>query len=73
MPLASGRARVGMRRSPRPSSAASQHKHTPNFYSDNSNSSIGVTSGTAAGTGQLGQGQGTEGRRARSRAAVSPP
>ncbi|KAM5245668.1 sperm-associated antigen 4 protein [Ctenodactylus gundi] len=34
-----------MRRSPHPGSAASLHKHTPDFYSENSNSSETVTSG----------------------------
>ncbi|KAM8774079.1 sperm-associated antigen 4 protein [Rhynchonycteris naso] len=38
-----------MRRSPRPGSAASPHNHTPNFYSDNSNSSMSTTSGDSIG------------------------
>ncbi|MXQ86781.1 hypothetical protein E5288_WYG013044 [Bos mutus] len=55
-----------MRRSPRPGSAASQHKHTPNFYSDNSNSSVSVTSGDSCGHRSAGPGPGEpEGRRAR--------
>ncbi|XP_066091817.1 sperm-associated antigen 4 protein [Saccopteryx bilineata] len=38
-----------MRRSPRPGSAASPHNHTPNFYSDNSNSSVSTTTGDSSG------------------------
>ncbi|XP_056667768.1 sperm-associated antigen 4 protein isoform X2 [Monodelphis domestica] len=33
-----------MRRSPRPGSAATPHKHNPDFYSDRSNSSVSATS-----------------------------
>ncbi|XP_073736601.1 sperm-associated antigen 4 protein isoform X6 [Callorhinus ursinus] len=55
-----------MRRSPRPGSATSPHKHTPNFYSDNSNSSVSVTSGDSSGHRSAGPGPGEpEGRRAR--------
>ncbi|XP_025325669.1 sperm-associated antigen 4 protein isoform X5 [Canis lupus baileyi] len=55
-----------MRRSPRPGSATSPHKHTPNFYSDNSNSSVSVTSGDSSGPRSAGPGPGEpEGRRAR--------
>uniref|UniRef100_A0ABI7ZW92 SUN domain-containing protein n=1 Tax=Felis catus TaxID=9685 RepID=A0ABI7ZW92_FELCA len=55
-----------MRRSPRPGSAASPHKRTPNFYSDNSNSSVSVTSGDSSGHRSAGPGPGEpEGRRAR--------
>ncbi|XP_028013652.1 sperm-associated antigen 4 protein isoform X4 [Eptesicus fuscus] len=54
-----------MRRSPRPGSAASPHKHTPNFYSDNSNSSVSTTSGDSSGHRSAGPGPGEpEGRRA---------
>ncbi|NIG60804.1 Sperm-associated antigen 4 protein [Pontoporia blainvillei] len=38
-----------MRRSPRPGSVAFPHKHTPNFYRDNSNSSVSVTSRDSCG------------------------
>ncbi|XP_032318104.1 sperm-associated antigen 4 protein isoform X2 [Camelus ferus] len=62
-----------MRRSPRPGSAASQHKHTPNFYSDNSNSSVSVTSGDSSGHRSAGPGPGEpEGRRARGSSCGEP-
>ncbi|XP_068843894.1 sperm-associated antigen 4 protein isoform X1 [Capricornis sumatraensis] len=62
-----------MRRSPRPGSAASQHKHTPNFYSDNSNSSVSVTSGDSCGHRSAGPGPGEpEGRRARGSSCGEP-
>ncbi|KAB0382558.1 hypothetical protein FD755_004475 [Muntiacus reevesi] len=62
-----------MRRSPRPGSAASQHKHTPNFYSDNSNSSVSVTSGDSCGHRSVGPGPGEpEGRRARGSSCGEP-
>uniref|UniRef100_A0A8C2SCH2 Sperm associated antigen 4 n=1 Tax=Capra hircus TaxID=9925 RepID=A0A8C2SCH2_CAPHI len=62
-----------MRRSPRPGSAASQHKHTPNFYSDNSNSSMSVTSGDSCGHRSTGPGPGEpEGRRARGSSCGEP-
>ncbi|XDA82610.1 hypothetical protein R6Z07F_012522 [Ovis aries] len=62
-----------MRRSPRPGSAASQHKHTPNFYSDNSNSSMSVTSGDSCGHRSAGPGPGEpEGRRARGSSCGEP-
>uniref|UniRef100_A0A8C6DEI5 Sperm associated antigen 4 n=1 Tax=Moschus moschiferus TaxID=68415 RepID=A0A8C6DEI5_MOSMO len=62
-----------MRRSPRPGSAASQHKHTPNFYSDNSNSSVSVTSGDSCGHRSSGPGPGEpEGRRARGSSCGEP-
>lgn len=65
--------RVRMRRSPRPGSAASQHKHTPNFYSDNSNSSMSVTSGDSCGHRSTGPGPGEpEGRRARGSSCGEP-
>ncbi|XP_058989364.1 sperm-associated antigen 4 protein isoform X3 [Mustela lutreola] len=55
-----------MRRSPRPGSAKSPHKHTSNFYSDNSNSSVSVTSRDSSGQRSAGPGPGEpEGRRAR--------
>ncbi|KAF6089463.1 sperm associated antigen 4 [Phyllostomus discolor] len=54
-----------MRRSPRPGSAASPHKHASNFYSDNSNSSVSTTSGETSGHRSGGPGPGEpEGRRA---------
>ncbi|XP_045689278.1 sperm-associated antigen 4 protein [Phyllostomus hastatus] len=54
-----------MRRSPRPGSAASPHKHASNFYSDNSNSSVSTTSGDTSGHRSGGPGPGEpEGRRA---------
>ncbi|CAI9154586.1 unnamed protein product [Rangifer tarandus platyrhynchus] len=62
-----------MRRSLRPGSAASQHKHTPNFYSDNSNSSVSVTSGDSCGHRSAGPGPGEpEGRRARGSSCGEP-
>ncbi|KAB0399050.1 hypothetical protein E2I00_004191 [Balaenoptera physalus] len=55
-----------MRRSPRPGSAVFPHNHTPNFYSDNSNSSVSVTSGDSCGHRSAGPEPGEpEGRRAR--------
>ncbi|KAM5220401.1 sperm-associated antigen 4 protein isoform 4-T4 [Hipposideros larvatus] len=54
-----------MRRSPRPGSVTSPHKHTPDFYSDNSSSSVSATSGDSSGHRSAGQGPGEpEGRRA---------
>lgn len=68
-----GRPGVGMRRSPRPGSATSPHKHTPNFYSDNSNSSVSVTSGDSSGPRSAGPGPGEpEGRRARGSSCGEP-
>ncbi|XP_045666477.1 LOW QUALITY PROTEIN: sperm-associated antigen 4 protein [Ursus americanus] len=62
-----------MRRSPRPGSATSPHKHTPNFYSDNSNSSVSVTSGDSSGHRSAGPGPGEpEGRRARGSSCGEP-
>ncbi|KAI5770412.1 SPAG4 [Gulo gulo luscus] len=62
-----------MRRSPRPSSAKSPHKHTPNFYSDSSNSSVSVTSGDGSGQRSAGLGPGEpEGRRARGSSCGEP-
>ncbi|XP_025325664.1 sperm-associated antigen 4 protein isoform X20 [Canis lupus baileyi] len=62
-----------MRRSPRPGSATSPHKHTPNFYSDNSNSSVSVTSGDSSGPRSAGPGPGEpEGRRARGSSCGEP-
>ncbi|XP_053056001.1 sperm-associated antigen 4 protein isoform X2 [Acinonyx jubatus] len=62
-----------MRRSPRPGSAASPHKRTPNFYSDNSNSSVSVTSGDSSGHRSAGPGPGEpEGRRARGSSCGEP-
>ncbi|XP_070445267.1 sperm-associated antigen 4 protein isoform X4 [Equus przewalskii] len=67
-----GRPGVRMRRSPRPGSAASPHKSTPNCYSDNSNSSVSVTSGESSGHRSAGLGPGEpEGRRARGSSCVS--
>lgn len=73
--LASVRGRLGvrMRRSPRPGSAKSPHKHTSNFYSDNSNSSVSVTSGDSSGQRSAGPGPGEpEGRRARGSSCGEP-
>uniref|UniRef100_A0A8C3VWX8 Sperm associated antigen 4 n=1 Tax=Catagonus wagneri TaxID=51154 RepID=A0A8C3VWX8_9CETA len=62
-----------MRRSPRPGSAASRHNHTPNFYSDNSNSSVSVTSGDSCGPRSARPGPGEpEGRRARGSSCGEP-
>ncbi|XP_004585823.2 sperm-associated antigen 4 protein isoform X1 [Ochotona princeps] len=62
-----------MRRSPRPGSAASPHKHKPNFYSDNSNSSESVTSGISRGHRSAGSGPGElEGRRAQGSSCGEP-
>ncbi|XP_044119083.1 sperm-associated antigen 4 protein isoform X2 [Neovison vison] len=62
-----------MRRSPRPGSAKSPHKHTSNFYSDNSNSSVSVTSGDSSGQRSAGPGPGEpEGRRARGSSCGEP-
>ncbi|XP_006089524.1 LOW QUALITY PROTEIN: sperm-associated antigen 4 protein [Myotis lucifugus] len=62
-----------MRRSPRPGSAASPHKHTPNFYSDNSNSSVSTTSGDSSGHRSAGPGPGEpEGRRAQGSSCGEP-
>ncbi|KAM7126304.1 sperm-associated antigen 4 protein isoform 1-T1 [Molossus nigricans] len=60
-----------MRRSPRPGSAASPHKHTPNFYSDNS--SVSTTSGDSSGHRSAGSGPGEpEGRRAQGSSCGEP-
>ncbi|XP_012610302.1 sperm-associated antigen 4 protein isoform X2 [Microcebus murinus] len=62
-----------MRRSPRTGSAASPRKHTPNFYSDNSNSSMSVTSEDSNGHRSAGPGPGeAEGRRARGSSCGEP-
>ncbi|XP_069907395.1 sperm-associated antigen 4 protein isoform X1 [Oryctolagus cuniculus] len=62
-----------MRRSPRPGSAASPHKHKPNFYSDNSNSSESAISGNSRGHRSAGSGPGElEGRRARGSSCGEP-
>ncbi|KAM4841664.1 sperm-associated antigen 4 protein isoform 1-T1 [Thomomys bottae] len=62
-----------MRRSPRPGSTASPHKHTPNFYSDNSNSSQSVTSRDSSGHRSAGLGPGKfEGRRTRGSSCGEP-
>ncbi|XP_047603139.1 sperm-associated antigen 4 protein isoform X2 [Lutra lutra] len=62
-----------MRRSPRPGSAKSPHKHTSNFYSDNSNSSVSVTSGDSSGQRSARPGPGEpEGRRARGSSCGEP-
>nr|XP_023405958.1 sperm-associated antigen 4 protein isoform X2 [Loxodonta africana] len=62
-----------MRRSPRPSSAAAPHKHTPNFYSDNDNNSVSATSGDSSGHRSTGPGPGEpEGRRARGSSCGEP-
>ncbi|XP_058418794.1 sperm-associated antigen 4 protein isoform X1 [Diceros bicornis minor] len=62
-----------MRRSPRPGSVASPHKHTPNFYRDNSNSSVSVTSGDSSGHQSAGPGPGEpKGRRARGSSCGEP-
>ncbi|XP_021496157.1 sperm-associated antigen 4 protein [Meriones unguiculatus] len=62
-----------MRRSPRPGSAASSHKHTPNFFSENSNSSHSATSGDSNGLRSAGPELGEpEGRRARGSSCGEP-
>lgn len=62
-----------MRRSPRPGSAASSHNHTPNFYSENSNSSHSATSGDSNGRRSAGPELGEpEGRRARGSSCGEP-
>lgn len=62
-----------MQRSPRPGSAAFPHKHTTNFYSDNSNSSMSVTSGDSCGHRSAGPEPGEpEGRRARGSSCGEP-
>lgn len=62
-----------MRRSSRPGSTTSPHKHTPNFYSDNSNSSVSVTSGDSSGHRSIGPGPGEpEGRRTRGSSCGEP-
>ncbi|XP_019510707.1 PREDICTED: sperm-associated antigen 4 protein isoform X1 [Hipposideros armiger] len=62
-----------MRRSPRPGSVASPHKHTPDFYSDNSSSSVSATSGDSSGHRSAGQGPGEpEGRRAQGSSCGEP-
>ncbi|XP_075383896.1 LOW QUALITY PROTEIN: sperm-associated antigen 4 protein [Tenrec ecaudatus] len=60
-----------MRRSPRPGSAAAPHRHTPNFYSDNS--SVSATSGDSQGHRSPGPGPGEpEGGRARGSSCGEP-
>lgn len=62
-----------MRRSPRPGSVTSPHKHTPDFYSDNSSSSVSATSGDSSGHRSAGQGPGEpEGRRAQGSSCGEP-
>ncbi|XP_045430239.1 sperm-associated antigen 4 protein isoform X12 [Pipistrellus kuhlii] len=62
-----------MRRGPRPGSAASPHKQAPNFYSDNSNSSVSTTSGDSSGHRSAGPGPGEpEGRRAQGSSCGEP-
>ncbi|XP_029773422.1 sperm-associated antigen 4 protein isoform X2 [Suricata suricatta] len=62
-----------MRRSPRPGSAASPQKHKPNFYSDNSNSSVSVSSGDSSGHRSARPGPGEpEGRKARGSSGGEP-
>ncbi|XP_032950217.1 sperm-associated antigen 4 protein isoform X1 [Rhinolophus ferrumequinum] len=62
-----------MRRSPRPGSVASPHKHTPNFYSGNSNSSGSATSGDSSGHRSAGPGPGEpEGGRAQGSSCGEP-
>lgn len=69
----SGPPGVRMRRSPRPGSVASPHKHTPNFYSDNSNSLVSATSGDSSGHRSAGPGPGEpEGRRAQGSSCGEP-
>ncbi|XP_023405958.2 sperm-associated antigen 4 protein isoform X3 [Loxodonta africana] len=71
--VSEGKAPVRMRRSPRPSSAAAPHKHTPNFYSDNDNNSVSATSGDSSGHRSTGPGPGEpEGRRARGSSCGEP-
>ncbi|XP_069863259.1 sperm-associated antigen 4 protein isoform X2 [Dipodomys merriami] len=60
-----------MRRSPRQGSTASPHKHTPNFYSDNSSQS--VTSRDSSGHRSAGLGPGKfEGRRTKGSSCGEP-
>ncbi|ELK04143.1 Sperm-associated antigen 4 protein [Pteropus alecto] len=62
-----------MRRSSRPGSTTSPHKHTTNFYSDNSNSSVSVTSGDSSGHRSAGPGPGEpEGRRTQGSSCGDP-
>ncbi|CAK6447631.1 unnamed protein product [Pipistrellus nathusii] len=62
-----------MRRGPPPGSAASPHKQAPNFYSDNSNSSVSTTSGDSSGHRSAGPGPGEpEGRRAQGSSCGEP-
>ncbi|XP_011376635.1 sperm-associated antigen 4 protein isoform X3 [Pteropus vampyrus] len=62
-----------MRRSSRPGSTTSPHKHTTNFYSDNSNSSVSVTSGDSSGHRSAGPGPGEpEGRRTQGSSCGEP-
>ncbi|XP_036039001.1 sperm-associated antigen 4 protein isoform X2 [Onychomys torridus] len=62
-----------MRRSPRPGSAASSHKHAPDFSSDNSSSSPSVTSGDSNGRRSAGpELEQPEGRRARGSSCAEP-
>ncbi|XP_051044209.1 sperm-associated antigen 4 protein isoform X1 [Phodopus roborovskii] len=62
-----------MRRSHRPGSAASSHKHAPDFYSENSNSSHSVTSGDSNGRRSPGpELEQPEGRRARGSSCGEP-
>nr|XP_058142967.1 sperm-associated antigen 4 protein isoform X2 [Dasypus novemcinctus] len=59
-----------MRRGPRPGSTVPPHKHTPNFYSDNS--SVSATSADSSGHRSAGMGPvEPEGRRARGSSCVS--
>lgn len=69
-----GATRVRMRRSPRQGPAASSHKHTPNFYSDDSNSSMSVTSGESGGLRSTGPSPAeSAGRKARGSSCGEPP
>ncbi|CAO2578073.1 Sperm-associated antigen 4 protein [Lemmus lemmus] len=62
-----------MRRSPRPGSAASSHNHTPDFFSENSNSSHSVTSGDSNGRRPAGpELEQPEGRRDRGSSCGEP-
>ncbi|XP_008568588.1 PREDICTED: sperm-associated antigen 4 protein [Galeopterus variegatus] len=62
-----------MRRSPRSGSATAPLKHTPSFYSDNSNSSVSVTSEDTMGHRSAGPGPGEpEGRRAQGSSCGEP-
>ncbi|KAM6163838.1 sperm-associated antigen 4 protein [Rhynchocyon petersi] len=62
-----------MRRSPSPGLTATPQNHTPNFYSDNDNSSVSTASGDSTGHRSTGPGLGEpEGRRSRGSSCGEP-